>query len=71
MGAGVGAGLGTVVGSLVGGVTAIPTTGLGLLVGAGTGAIHGPWVKIPGKKEGDEVETEETVVEGGQEGKGV
>ena len=46
IGAGVGAGLGTVVGSLVGGVTSIPTTGLGLLVGAGTGAVHGPWFKI-------------------------
>jgi len=72
MGAGVGAGIGTVVGSLVGGVVAIPTTGLGLLGGVTAGAVHGPWVKMPGsKKEGDEVETEETVVkEGGQEGKG-
>ncbi len=47
IGAGVGLGLGTVVGSVVGGVVAIPTTSLGLLVGAGTGAIHGPWVKLP------------------------
>ena len=54
------------VGSIVGGVTAIPTTGLGLLVGAGTGAVHGPWVKMPGQKEGDgEVETmEEEVADG-------
>jgi hypothetical protein len=59
IGAGVGAGLGTVVGSIVGGVAAIPTTGLGLLVGAGTGAVHGPWIKIKGKnKDGeDEIET--------------
>jgi len=47
-----------VVGSLVGGVTAIPTTGLGMLVGAGTGAIHGPWVTLTGKgkKEGEQDE---------------
>jgi len=52
IGAGVGMGVGTVVGSLVGGVTAIPTTGLGALVGVGTGAIHGPWFKVPkGEKE--------------------
>lgn len=71
MGAGVGAGVGTLVGGVVGGVTAIPTTGLGLLIGAGTGAIHGPWVKLPwSQKEADEIGTEETVVDGGQEGKG-
>ena len=46
IGAGIAGGLGTLVGTLVGGVTAIPTTGLGLLIGAGTGAIHGPWVKL-------------------------
>ena len=46
IGAGIGAGVGTVVGSIVGGVAAIPTTGVGLLVGMGTGAIHGPWVKL-------------------------
>lgn len=73
MGVGVGAGLGTVVGSVVGGVVAIPTTGLGLLGGVAAGAVHGPWVKMPvvGKKDGEEVETEETVVEeGGRNGKG-
>ena len=72
MGAGVGAGLGTVVGSVVGGVVAIPTTGLGLLGGVAAGAVHGPWVKMPGvgKKDGEGVKTEETIVEeGGQEGK--
>ncbi|PMD26206.1 hypothetical protein NA56DRAFT_550810, partial [Hyaloscypha hepaticicola] len=71
MGAGVGAGLGTVVGSLVGGVVSIPTTGLGLLGGAATGAVHGPWVKMPklpkvGGGEGEDVETEEMVVENGE-----
>jgi hypothetical protein len=42
------------------------------LGGAATGAIHGPWVKMPrSKKDREEVETEETVVEeGGTEGKG-
>ncbi len=68
MGAGVSAGVGTVVGSLVGGVVSIPTTGLGLLGGAATGAVHGPWVKVPklpkvGGGEGEDVETEETVAE--------
>lgn len=46
IGAGIAGGLGTVVGSIVGGIAAIPTTGLGILIGAGTGAIHGPWVKL-------------------------
>ncbi|RDW82822.1 hypothetical protein BP6252_03934 [Coleophoma cylindrospora] len=61
IGAGVGMGLGTVVGSLVGGVAAIPTTSLGLLAGMGTGAIHGPWVKLGmgDKKEDEEIVTEE------------
>lgn len=47
IGFGVASGLGVTVGSLVTGVTAIPTTGLGMLVGAGTGLIHGPWIKRP------------------------
>jgi len=68
MGAGVGAGVGTVVGSLVGGVVSIPTTGLGLLGGAATGAVHGPWVKMPkvpnlSGGEGEDAEGEETVAE--------
>lgn len=46
LGAGIATGLGMTVGSLVGGLVAIPTTGLGLLVGAGTGLVHGPWVKF-------------------------
>lgn len=66
IGAGVGLGLGTVVGSVVGGVVAIPTTGLGILAGAATGAIHGPWVKVgKGKENVDEdTEAEKLVVEG-------
>ncbi|KXH36461.1 hypothetical protein CSIM01_04976 [Colletotrichum simmondsii] len=57
LGTGLGAGVGTLVGAVVGGVTAIPTTGLGLLVGAGTGAIHGPWYKLEQqKKEAEEAE---------------
>lgn len=46
IGAGVAAGLGTAVGTLVGGIAAVPTTGLGILVGVGTGLVHGPWVKF-------------------------
>lgn len=46
IGGAVSAGLGTVVGTVVGTVTAIPATGLGALVGAGAGAIHGPWIKL-------------------------
>lgn len=68
IGAGVGLGLGTVVGSVVGGVVAIPTTGLGILAGAATGAIHGPWVKL-GKGEensGEDDETERVANEGGR-----
>lgn len=48
IGAGFGMGLGAVVGTVVGGVVSVPTTGLGLIAGAGTGAIHGPWFKVPG-----------------------
>lgn len=61
IGAGVGMGVGTLVGTLVGGVASIPTTGVGLLAGIGTGAIHGPWVKVGmGDKNKDgEVVTEE------------
>ncbi|KAH6672166.1 hypothetical protein B0J14DRAFT_593049 [Halenospora varia] len=64
MGAGIGAGLGTVVGSIVGGVTAIPTTGLGLLAGVTIGAIHGPWVKLVGDKDGKKEEVEVNVETG-------
>ena len=67
IGAATGVGLGTVVGTLVGTVASVPTTALGGLVGAGTGAIHGPWIKLGGggKKEGDA--TEEKTVQVPQE----
>ena len=68
IGGGVAAGLGTTVGAVVGGVVGIPTTGLGLLVGAGAGAIHGPWVKLTGKGDGKEEVVEEG--EGGNVKKG-
>ncbi|KAL9094514.1 MAG: hypothetical protein Q9165_003073 [Trypethelium subeluteriae] len=51
IGAATGMGLGTVVGMVLGAVTAVPTTILGGLVGTGTGAIHGPWIKL-GAEEG-------------------
>lgn len=61
IGAATGMGIGTAVGTLVGGIAAVPTTGLGALIGAGTGAIHGPWVKLPKFKDenGDAVGGEE------------
>ncbi|KAF2965346.1 hypothetical protein GQX73_g8224 [Xylaria multiplex] len=46
IGAGIATGLGMTVGSLISGLVAIPTTGLGILIGAGTGIVHGPWVKF-------------------------
>ncbi|KAI1777122.1 hypothetical protein F4818DRAFT_337590 [Hypoxylon cercidicola] len=61
IGAGIAGGLGITVGSLVGGLVAIPTTGLGILVGAGTGLVHGPWVKFSqafSKDEVDEIDKE-------------
>ena len=36
---------------MVGGVTALPTTALGGLIGTGVGAIHGPFIKLGGGKE--------------------
>ncbi|KAI1141543.1 hypothetical protein F5Y05DRAFT_372985 [Hypoxylon sp. FL0543] len=61
IGAGIAGGLGMTVGSLVSGLVAIPTTGLGILVGAGTGLVHGPWVKFTeafSKDEVDEIDKE-------------
>ena len=46
IGAATGLGVGTVVGTILGGVTAVPTTLLGGLVGWGTGAVHGPFFKM-------------------------
>ncbi|RYP65929.1 hypothetical protein DL771_008059 [Monosporascus sp. 5C6A] len=61
IGAGVAGGIGTAVGTLVGGLTAIPTAGLGMLIGAGTGLVHGPWVKFTdtfSKQESDDIVNE-------------
>ncbi|KAI0483894.1 hypothetical protein F4859DRAFT_474477 [Xylaria cf. heliscus] len=55
IGAGVATGIGMTVGSLVSGLAAIPTTGLGILIGAGTGLVHGPWVKFTETFTKDEV----------------
>ncbi|KAK4129701.1 hypothetical protein N657DRAFT_677280 [Parathielavia appendiculata] len=60
-----GMGLGNLVGVLLSGVVAIP----GVLVGAGAGAIHGPWYKLPGKssksgKSGEAGESVESVENG-------
>ncbi|KAH9907493.1 hypothetical protein F4778DRAFT_543319 [Xylariomycetidae sp. FL2044] len=56
IGAGIAAGLGMTIGSLVSGLVAIPTTGVGMLVGAGTGLVHGPWVKFTQHFTSDEVD---------------
>jgi hypothetical protein len=62
-GAGIGASsglaVGTATGVLVGGVLAIPTTALGGLIGAGTGALHGPWIKLARGDAGPEVKEAE------------
>ncbi|KIW68441.1 hypothetical protein PV04_04387 [Phialophora macrospora] len=52
IGAASGLGLGMGVGTVLGGILSVPTTGLGMLVGTGVGAIHGPWVKLGGGKDG-------------------
>jgi hypothetical protein len=62
VGAATGLGIGTLVGTLVGTVASVPTTALGGVVGAGTGVIHGPWIKLGGggkKESGAEDEEEE------------
>lgn len=53
-------GLGTVVGTVVGGVATLPGVLVGGLVGAGTGVIHGPWIKLTklGGKGGEKVPLE-------------
>lgn len=58
IGVGVAGGLGATVGAVVSGLTAIPTAGLGVLIGAGTGLVHGPWVKFTeafSKEESDDI----------------
>ena len=63
-----GMGLGTVVGTLTGVVASVPTMALGGLVGAGTGVIHGPWIKLGGGKKGEGgTEEEEQMVQLPQE----
>jgi hypothetical protein len=52
IGAASGLGLGAGVGTLLGAILSVPTAGLGMLVGTGVGAIHGPWVKLGGGKDG-------------------
>lgn len=51
IGAATGLGLGAGLGTVIGAVTAVPTAGLGMLVGSGVGAIHGPWIKLSGKEQ--------------------
>jgi hypothetical protein len=64
-GAGIGVasamGLGTAVGMVLGTVVSVPTGLVGTLVGAGTGAIHGPWIKLRGLGGGDGKEEEKVV----------
>ncbi|OAP57914.1 hypothetical protein AYL99_08652 [Fonsecaea erecta] len=63
IGAATGLGLGAGVGTVLGAIAAVPTTGLGMLIGSGVGAIHGPWVKLGGKEEKFEDADPEKVVE--------
>lgn len=56
IGTAVGMGLGTITGTIVGTVATIPGVLVGGLVGAGTGVIHGPWIKLGGKGKGAEPE---------------
>ncbi|EXJ80895.1 hypothetical protein A1O3_07183 [Capronia epimyces CBS 606.96] len=51
IGAATGLGLGAGLGTVLGAIAAVPTTGIGMLVGSGVGAIHGPWIKLGGKEE--------------------
>ncbi|ETI24463.1 hypothetical protein G647_03832 [Cladophialophora carrionii CBS 160.54] len=52
IGAASGLGLGAGVGTVLGAILSVPATGLGMLVGTGVGAIHGPWIKLGGGKDG-------------------
>lgn len=61
IGAGIASGIGITVGSLITGVVAVPTSGLGMLIGAGTGLVHGHWVKYTdsfSKQEADTIKNE-------------
>ena len=57
MGAATGIGLGGVIGTVSGGVLAVPLSGLGGLIGAGTGFFHGPWIKLTRGENGPEITT--------------
>lgn len=53
--------LGITVGSLITGVVTISTSGLGMLIGSGTGLVHGHWVKYTdsfSKQEADTIKKE-------------
>lgn len=63
IGAATGLGLGAGIGTVLGAITAIPFTGLGMLAGSATGAIHGPWVKLGGKEQKFEDADPEEVVD--------
>lgn len=63
IGAATGLGLGAGVGTVLGAVAAVPTTGIGMLVGSGVGAIRGPWIKLGGKEEKFEDADPEKVVD--------
>jgi hypothetical protein len=62
IGTAVGMGLGTITGTLVGTVATIPGVLVGGLVGAGTGVIHGPWIKLGGGKGKDKGAVAETKI---------
>ncbi|KAF2000378.1 hypothetical protein P154DRAFT_201183 [Amniculicola lignicola CBS 123094] len=73
IGGAVSMGVGTVVGTVVGGVTAIPVTGLGALIGSGVGLAHGPFIKLSkmatgkgGEEAGDKIDTKEKNVDSGE-----
>jgi hypothetical protein len=66
IGAASGLGTGAALGTLLGGILMVPTTGLGMLIGTGVGAVHGPFVKLGGGKDG---KTEEVPFEDADPGR--
>jgi hypothetical protein len=66
IGAASGLGTGAALGTLLGGILMVPTTGLGMLIGTGVGAVHGPFVKLAGGKDG---KTEEVPFEDADPGR--
>ncbi|KAI1620897.1 hypothetical protein EDD37DRAFT_653211 [Exophiala viscosa] len=63
IGAATGIGLGAGLGTVLGAIAMVPTTGLGMLVGTGVGAIRGPFIKLGGKEEPFEDADPEKVVD--------